>query len=390
MSDTGPQKSWEEINARIASGKAVVITAEEASAMSKESSPRELAKKVDVVTTGTFGAMCSSGMFVNFGHSEPPIRMERITLDGVPVFGGVAAVDAYIGATETHPDDGRLGGAHIIERLIAGKDVLLHAGAKGTDCYPRKEIETYINRDTINEMILTNPRNAYQNYPAATNSSHHTLYTYMGSLLPSCLNVNYSTSGELSPLINDPFLRTIGIGTPVFLGGAIGSVAWNGTQFNTEKPRNDRGLPMSNAITLMLMGNAREMGTDWIRAAYYEGYGVTLYVGVGMAIPVLDEDMAWRVSVRNDEIETTICDYSADGHPGIRTATYAELMSGSVEVRGKKARSAPLSSLRRARIIAATLRDMVTAGKFPVTPPARPLPAHSTVQCLTINRNRKN
>lgn len=382
-------KSWEEINARIAAGKAVVITAEEAAAMSREATPAEIARKVDVVTTGTFGAMCSSGMFINFGHPEPPIRMERITLDGVPAFGGVAAVDAYIGATETHPDDGTLGGAHIIERLIAGQEVLLQAHAKGTDCYPRKEVETWIHRDSVNEMILTNPRNAYQNYPAATNSSHHTLYTYMGSLLPSCLNVNYSTSGELSPLLNDPYLRTIGLGSPVFLGGAIGSVAWNGTQFNTEKPRNDRGLPLSNATTLMLMGNAKEMSSDWIRAAYYHGYGVTLYVGVGLAIPVLDEDMAYRVSVRNDEIETTICDYSKDGHPGIRTATYAELMSGAVELNGKKARTAPLSSLRRARLLAARLRELVTTGQFPVTPPARPLPGHSTVQGLAIHRNRK-
>ncbi len=382
-------KSWDEINAKLAAGNAVVVTAEEAAAMSQELQPQEIARKVDVVTTGTFGAMCSSGMFINFGHPEPPIRMERITLDGVPAYGGIAAVDAYIGATETAPDDPSFGGSHVMEKLIAGEEVLLRASGKGTDCYPRKEIETLIRKDRINEMILTDPRNAYQNYPAATNTTSRTLHTYMGTLLPGCLNVNYSTSGCLSPLLNDPYFRTIGVGTPVFMGGAVGSVAWNGTQFNTEKPRNDRGIPLSNAGTLMLVGDAKRMSTKWFRAAYYERYGTTLYLGVGIAIPVLDEDMAYRVSVRNDEIETTVCDYGTEGHPSIRRATYAELMSGVLEVRGKKARTAPLSSLRVAREIAEELKRRVAAGSFPLSPPVRSLPDKSGVLGLDIRTGRK-
>lgn len=384
MSET--KKSWDEINARIASGEAVVVTAEEAAAMSAELPPAQFAKKVDVVTTGTFGAMCSSGLFLNFGHPEPPIRMERISLDGVPAYGGVAAVDAYLGATEVGPDDPAFGGAHVIEKLVRGEEVLLKAAGKGTDCYPRREVETRIRKDAINEMILCDPRNAYQNYPAATNSTHRTLHTYMGTLLPGMLNVNYSTSGCLSPLLNDPYLRTIGVGSPVFLAGALGSVAWNGTQFNTEKPRNDRGIPLSNAATLMLVGDAKRMDAEWLRAAYYEKYGTTLYLGVGCAIPVLDEDLAYRVCVRNEDIETTICDYGIDGHPGIRTATYAELMSGAVELKGKRVRTAPLSSLRKAREIALELKRRVASGSFPLSPPSRAFPAKSTVRGLDAGR----
>ncbi len=378
------KKSWDEINRKIAQGSAVVITAEEAAAMSKESSPADIAKKVDVVTTGTFGAMCSSGVFINFGHPEPPIRMEKLTLDGVPVFGGIAAVDAYIGATETHPDIPDFGGAHLIEKLISGGSLFLKAQGKGTDCYPRKEIETFIHKDAVNEMIMCNPRNAYQNYPAAVNSTHKTLYTYMGTLLPSCLNINYSTSGCLSPLLNDPFFRTIGTGTPVFFGGAVGSVGWNGTQFNTEKPRNPAGIPLSNAGTLMLIGNAKEMSPEWVRAAYYYKYGTTLYIGIGFAIPVLDEDMAKHVSVRNDQIETTVCDYGLPGHPGISTANYEELMSGTFALNGRNVKTAPLSSYRKARILAEELKQRVISGAFPLSPPVCPLPEHSTVKGLNI------
>jgi len=88
------KRSIEEINEKIRSGKAVVLTAEQVAAMGKEMTPAEIFNKVDVVTTATFGPMCSSGAFINFGHTTPPMRMERISLNNVPADGGIAAVDA--------------------------------------------------------------------------------------------------------------------------------------------------------------------------------------------------------------------------------------------------------------------------------------------------------
>jgi len=376
-------KSYEEINARIARGEAVVLTAEEVSRMAEEASPAEIARKVDVVTTATFGAMCSSGCFINFGHTSPPIRMESITLNGVPVFAGIAAVDAYIGATETSPDDPAYGGAHVIESLVRGEEVHLVARGKGTDCYPKKSADTWISKDGVNEITMVNPRNAYQNYPAACNSTERILYTYMGSLLPRFGNVNYSTSGELSPLLNDPCLRTIGVGTRVFLGGAQGFVSWRGTQFNTEKPRSERGLRESNAATLMLTADVKEMSPDFLRAAYFEKYGVTIYLGVGIPLPILDEEMAAAVSIRNRDIPALVCDYGLDGHPPILRTNYEELRSGYIELEGKKVRTAPLSSLSRARAIAALLKLRVSSGAFPIAPPVQALPARSSVSGLS-------
>ena len=159
------RKTFQEINERIKKGEAVVMTAEEVSTMGKTHTPAQVAEKVDVVTTATFGPMCSSGMFINTGHVNPPIRMEKATLNGVPVFTGIAAVDLYIGATENHPENPAYGGAHVIEELLAGKDVELEAFAKGTDCYPLKNIKTTINRNNINEMVMFNPRNAYRIIP---------------------------------------------------------------------------------------------------------------------------------------------------------------------------------------------------------------------------------
>ncbi|RLD60877.1 MAG: hypothetical protein DRJ01_08935, partial [Bacteroidetes bacterium] len=160
-------KTYEEINEKIKNGKAVVLTAEEVSKMSETCSYDEIAKKVDVVTTATYSPMCSSGVFINFGHANPGIRIEKATINKVPVFTGLAAVDAYIGAAEENPDNEKYGGANIIEELIAGNDLYLEGTGKGTDCYPRKEVKAYINKNNVNEITMFNPRNSYQNYGAA-------------------------------------------------------------------------------------------------------------------------------------------------------------------------------------------------------------------------------
>jgi len=378
------KKTYEEINEKIAKGEAVVVTAEEVARMGEELTPEDIARKVDVVTTATFGAMCSSGCFINFGHPDPGIRMESITLNEVPIFGGLAAVDAYIGVTEVSPANPRYGGAHLIEALVRGETLTLEAHGKGTDCYPRRTAHAEVSKETANEIIMVNPRNAYQNYPAATNSSGRIMYTYMGTLLPKLGNVTYSTSGELSPLLNDPELRTIGVGTRVFLAGAQGFVNWNGTQFNTQKPKNEFGLPLSNARTLMLSANLKEMDPAYLRAAYFERYGVSIFLGVGIPIPVLDEDVARSVSISNRQIETTVCDYSQEGHPGIAKVSYEELRSGAVALNGRKVRTAPLSSLAKAREIAALLKHQVASGSFAIAKPVQPLPAQASVHGLKL------
>ncbi len=375
-------KTVAQINEKIKAGSVVVVTAEEFTAMAKTKDPAQLAQEVDVVTTATFGPMCSSGAMINFGHWNPGIRMEEITINDVPVYEGLAAVDSYIGATAESRYNCQYGGAHVIEDLIAGKELRLHARGKGTDCYPTKEIDTYINKDVVNEFYLFDPRNAYQNYGAATNSTSKIKYTYMGSLLPSCGNVTYSTSGELSPLLNDPYLRTIGLGTRIFLGGTQGYVVWNGTQFNTAKERNAHGIPLGGGATLAVIGNAKEMSTEFIRAAYYEKYGVSLFVGIGIPIPVLDDEMARHLAIANNEIETFVQDYGVDGHPTIRKVNYAELQSGRIELNGKKVKTASLSSMSVARNIADLLVGSIKDGSFLLTEPVMRFPMDNTVKPL--------
>lgn len=379
-------KTFDEINQRIREGKAVVVTAEEVIPLVREKGPRRVAQEVDVVTTATFAPMCSSGAFLNFGHSEPPIKMQSVRLNDVPAHAGVAAVDAYLGATELSRSRGMAyGGAHVIEDLVAGKPVLLEAESYGTDCYPRRSLRTYIRLHDLNQAYLFNPRNCYQNYAAATNGSDRVIRTYMGKLLPRFGNVTYCSAGQLSPLLNDPHLRTVGIGTRVFLGGGVGYVAWEGTQHFPARRRHG-DVPVGPAATLALVGDLRGMNPRFLRAATFAGYGVTLFVGVGIAIPLLDEDLALQVGVRDEDIRTVILDY---GHPHrerpvVAEVSYAELRSGRVRLRDRWAPAAPLSSLHKAREIAALLKEWVASGRFLLTEPVAPLPWRASLHTLDL------
>jgi L-aspartate semialdehyde sulfurtransferase len=380
-------KSIEEINYKIKKNKAVILTASEFKSLSETTSPEKLAEKVDVVTTATFGPMCSSGVFLNLGHSDPPMRYEKLTLNNVSAYGGIAAADAYLGATEESADNPEYGGAHVIEDLLLGKKIRIKASSKGTHCYPRKEIDTLISLDSINEAIMFNPRNAYQNYAAATNSSEELLFTYMGTLLPKNRNITFSTSGELSPLLNDPELQTIGIGTKIFIGGAEGFVACNGTQHYTEKPKNEHNIPLLPAATIAVLGNLKDMTPEFIKAAYYEKYGTSLFVGIGIPIPVTSPDVAKRLSIRNKEIQTTLLDYGKQGRPAVGVYNYVELFSGKISFNGKTINAAPLSSLKKAIEICNILKIRILEGKFEITNAVAKLPQNSVSHKLNTYEN---
>lgn len=382
------KKTIAEINEKIRAGKAVVVTAEEMVEVVRSEGVKAAAGRVDVVTTGTFGAMCSSGAFLNFGHAKPKIKAAKVWLNEVEAYGGVAAVDCYIGATQVREDDplnrvhpGRFeyGGGHVIEDLVAGRKVALRATSYGTDCYPSREHRAEVHLADLRDALLVNPRNAYQNYNCAVNLSDRTIYTYMGVLRPRMANATFSSAGELSPLLNDPYYWTLGTGTKIFLGGAVGVISWAGTQHAPASPRNSRGLPRGGAGTLMVTGNLKEMNARFLRGASLVGYGTSLMVGVGIPIPVLNEELAWFTGVSNREITCPVVDYGRDypqgeGEP-LGEATYEALQAGSVTVRGKEVPASPLSSISRAREIAGLLKEWIAVGRFTLGEAQVPLPS---------------
>ncbi len=382
-------KTIAEINEKIREGKAVVVTAEEVIDIARQKGVRKAAERIDVVTTGTFGPMCSSGAFLNFGHSKPRIKLGggKVYLNDVPAYTGIAAADVFLGVNALPDDDPRnkfypgefnYGGGYVIQELVAGKDIRLAATAYGTDCYPRKKLETLINIKDINEAILFNVRNAYQNYNVAVNLSDKVRYTYMGVLKPNLGNANYCSAGQLSPLLNDPYYKTIGVGTKILLGGGVGYVAWHGTQHSPTALRGDNGVPRRGAGTLAVIGDLKQMKPEWLVGTSMLGYGCTLTVGIGVPIPILSEEILRYTAVGDADILAPVVDYSG-AYPQreadiVGEVSYAELKSGRIKVRKKEVPTSSLSSYPKAVEIASTLKKWIETGEFLLTEPVAPLP----------------
>jgi len=355
------------INKKIKEGDIVVLTAEEfIELVENEGKVGKVAREVDVITTGTFGIMCSSGAVVNLGHSDPPIKIERAWINDVPVCHSGAAVDLYIGASkmsEIRPFE--YGGGHVIEELVRGNEVELRATAYGTDCYPRTQLLTRLTKYDLNQFILLNFRNTYQKYVCAVNSSDETIYTYMGKLYPRIGNATFSGAGALNPLTRDPTYRSIGIGTRIFLGGGVGYVIGEGTQHN----------PKAGFGTLMVKGDAKKMKPEYIRGAAITGYGTSMFVGLGIPIPIIDMELARSAAKRDEDLITDIVDYGVPRRerPVLGKVSYAELKSGRIVVGEKTVKVSPLSSLPMARKIAMELKKWIEEGEFYLTEPVERL-----------------
>jgi uncharacterized protein (DUF39 family) len=168
----------------------------------------------------------------------------------------------------------------------------------------------------------------------------------MGKLLPNFGNATFSSAGQLSPLLNDPYYRTIGIGTRIFLGGGMGYVAWQGTQHNPGRERLQNGTPAGPAGTLALIGNLKNMNTKYLKAATFYSYGVTMFVGVGIPIPVIDEEMVQFLKIKDEEIFTEIIDYSVQrrNKPSYGKINYKQLRSGCIKINGKDVQTGSISS----------------------------------------------
>ena len=372
-----------EINDKIINKKAVVSTVTEVKTRVAETSVTQVAKEVDVITTGTFEPMESSGAIINLGHTDPPIKIRSCWLDGISAYSGFGAVDLYLGATQI-PEDGEeskeRGGGHVIEDLIAGKPVHLRAIGQVTDCYPRATFETTITRETINQFYLFNPRNLYQNFIVGVNGGDRPLFTYLGPLMPNLGNAVYSNTGAISPLFNDPDLQVIGLGTRIFLGGGIGYITWEGTQHFPLQKRLPNRTPIGPAATLALIGDAKQMQSKWVRGCYFKNYGPSMMLGVGIPLPVLNEKVVANCTIQDQDIVAPVVDFSIPRRvrPTFGLVSYAQLKSGRIKIEGKLVRSAPLASIFLSHQIALELKQWIEDGEFTLTESVAPIPMDRT------------
>jgi uncharacterized protein (DUF39 family) len=113
---------------------------------------------------------------------------------------------------------------------------------------------------------------------------------------------------------------------------------------------------------------------------------VSLALGVGIPIPILNEDILKRTCVRDRDILAPVIDYSYH-YPEktgkvVRYVSYEQLRSGQIEVEGKKVTVGSLSSYHKALEIARLLADEIRRGDFRLAEPIEYLPKDVTMKPL--------
>ena len=189
----------------------------------------------------------------------------------------------------------------------------------------------------------------------------------MGKLLPHYGNVTYSSAGQLSPLLNDPKLRTIGIGTRIFLGGGVGYVAWEGHPVQDQRGHEERRARGRRPASLALIGDLRGMSTEFVRALNFQKYGLSLGLGIGVPIPILDEDMMRCVlDQRRADLRPAARLLGAVTQPQADQGghTTPNCVPARIELYGKKVKTSSLSSYYKARKIAGRLKKWIEEGEF--------------------------
>jgi len=386
-------RTIDEINSKISKGKAVVIGVDEFKKICETEGVEKAAERIDVVTCATFSPTCGTGMIMNLGHTNPPIKFKEAYFNNVRAYTGFTSVDAYIGSDQPNEDNEiniNYAGAHVMEDLLNNKTVHFRGIGFGSEChsYPREEVETYITLNDINEAFFIAHRFCVQKGSGYVNSSSKTLGTYKGIVLPFFGNCVYTGTGELNPLINDIDGEVIGIGTRILLSGAQGYIIGEGTQHDPEK----------TASSTMLRCRFRDIKPEYFRAVVFENYSSSLYIGLAVPIPILNLKIAKNCAIRDYEIQTVIKDAADQEHwDGEKTVickvNYHELKSGKIKLpNGKTVVSSSVSSIVMAKKLMRELIQQINDKKFYLTPCLERLPRspYKSLKPMKITKQNLN
>jgi putative methanogenesis marker 16 metalloprotein len=293
------RRTVEEINDLVARGEAIVMTAGEVERLVAEGREQEV-REVDVVTTGTMGLMSGTYAVLSFPITRPGEhrRFVRGSINGVPLLigpcpnEGLGVIDAMVFGTARSTTRPGYGAGHLFRELAERKAVEVEATSE-----EGRAVRSTLTLDDMRTALLMSTRNLFRNYRALVNPSDVAIPSIFHSrpFPPRFTGLTFSGCGHLSPLQNDPGLRTIGVGTKLLFNGGEGFVIGAGTRSSSSDPN------------LMTVADLRSMDPT-LTGGFLTAAGPECICSYAVPIPVLDDGLLASIRTRDEDIPLPVAD----------------------------------------------------------------------------------
>lgn len=315
-------KTLEDIQEKLDSGNAIVLTAEELKTKLRDGEEVTL-DDVDVVTCGTSGVMSGTTALLHIPVTGPGVfnKAANVYLNGIPAYPGpcpnelLGSVDVILYGTNHSETIDDYGGGFLIKDLLSGKEIEV----KVIDI-EGNEFTKNVTLDDIPDARMIGTRMAFKNYNSFTNPKSDAIKSIFNvtPMEGPYNSFSFSGCGDVNPLANDPNQDVIVPGAKILLNGAQGVIIDNGTRSSKEKPN------------LLLTADMKDMKPYYV-GGYKTGMGPEVFDSVAIPIPVLNENILNNLKVLNKDISLPLCDIRGR-HLPIATIDYT-MWDGDIEYR---------------------------------------------------------
>ena len=373
---TIPNRSETELQQWQREGRLQVRSAAAFRALAQEQGIEQAYRETHVVVASDAELTQQASLVLHLGPSDPPIRVRQVRFGPAEGHGGHGNTDLVIPMGS--------GGAPLLSALLEGQRLPLSIGGTPSQQQPKVELETELGLAEIPCGRLLLHRGICENGVVAVSSREGLTPTPWGPVLGPWTSALYSCRGPGSIGLSMPGLQDLGAGSPVLVGGAIGWVSGPGSGHNPATKRSPSGHALGPGACCALQVDLHGLQPQAIRSTRLPDGSSGLLVAIAAPIPLLNRSRAEQLLATAEALSAPLLDFGIPRRvrPSPASASYAELLSGSIRLGERQLSAAPAHSPRLAEEAAAQLEEMLQSGAFPLRLPLAPLSSERTVRAL--------
>ncbi len=372
-SDPFPPRQEAELRLKQQRGQLQVRAAADFRSLVQQAGLAEAYASTDVVVAADAGFSDQASLLLSLGPSDPPIRLRDGQLAGVAGLAGCGSGELVLPIGGGLGD--AMGGAQLLGALLQGRALPFNASGEATALHPRRELHMELGLEQIGAGRLLLQRAISENGVVALSQAEGPCPSPYGTLLGPAANALYSCGGAGSIGLTMPGLSLLGPGSPVLVGGAIGWVIGAGSGHQPGCRRQASGHARTPGAAAAVSVDLPGLRPEWVRPCFFEGHGSALLIAIAAPVPLINAEVARQAAAGPQELEAPVLDLSVPRRikPSLGSVSYAELLSGTIQVAGRSVACAPSHSPRLAAAASEALIAALIDGSFPLRLPVVPL-----------------